>query len=130
MTFTPVPKGRSRFEEKVKQRVAELRNERSVSVQVDHRDGYRCRVCQRSSNINGVGLLERGHRHHIDYRSAGGLTTTANMCHLCSRCHAAIHAGDLRLSGDADQRDPITGKLNGLKVEKRTESGWTTARWV
>jgi hypothetical protein len=42
------------------------------------------------------------HCHHIVFRSRGGKTELANEIAVCTTCHALIHAGLLRVSGQAD----------------------------
>jgi len=41
------------------------------------------------------------HCHHIVFRSQGGKTELANEVAVCVTCHALVHAGLLRVSGDA-----------------------------
>jgi len=41
------------------------------------------------------------HCHHIVFRSRGGKTELANEVAVCATCHALIHAGLLRVSGQA-----------------------------
>ena len=78
---------------------------------VDARDGLRCRIC---GEYAGLDI----HRHHLVYRSAGGLTTTANILSLCPTCHVVgIHGGRLKASGDADERGRY-GRLCGVRVEQ------------
>lgn len=62
---------------------------RAIYAAVTERDQC-CRCCGR-----GYGL----HRHHIVYRSLGGLTTAENLCLVCQPCHLAIHAKQLRIDG-------------------------------
>ena len=78
---------------------------------VDARDGLRCRICGEWAGLDI-------HRHHLVYRSAGGLTTTANILSLCPTCHVVgIHGGRLKASGDADERGRY-GRLCGVRVEQ------------
>ena len=78
---------------------------------VDARDGLRCRICGEWAGLDI-------HRHHLVYRSAGGLTTTANVLSLCPTCHVVgIHGGRLKASGDADERGRY-GRLCGVRVEQ------------
>lgn len=121
------PKPPSRFSEKQRKRAEEAREMREVYAKVTARDHSACRVCGRFQSPRAVGMLERLHHHHVQYRSQGGPTTTANVVCLCSACHAAIHDANLRVTGDADLRD-AHGYLCGLVIERRTESGWQTER--
>jgi hypothetical protein len=41
------------------------------------------------------------HCHHIVLRSRGGRTELENEIAVCSTCHALVHAGLLRISGQA-----------------------------
>jgi hypothetical protein len=125
-----IPKGKPRFDSKKQRKAEKDAHERKVHQAVDSRDKNCCRVCGRYCSPLAVGLLERGHRHHLTYRSKGGDTSTVNLVTLDAHCHADVHAGRLRLSGDADARDKATGKLNGIKVERATESGWKVERFV
>lgn len=80
---------------------------------VDARDGLRCRIC---GEYAGIDIQ----RHHIVYRSLGGLTTTGNILSVCGTCHlVGIHGGRLNTSGDADERGRY-GRLCGVKVEQLT----------
>ena len=45
------------------------------------------------------------HRHHMVYRSQGGVTTTENVLTLCGACHSRVHAGLVEIVGvDANER--------------------------
>lgn len=125
-----IGKGPNRYERKVKQAVEDAAQQKTVYQLVNDRDGMSCRVCHRFCPTNAVGVLDRGHHHHLIYRSAGGKDETWNVCLLCPKCHNDEHRSKLQLSGNADERDPVTGKLNGIKVEVPSESGWTIAQWV
>jgi phage terminase large subunit GpA-like protein len=58
------------------------------------RDRYRCCVpgCD-----NRLWL----HVHHLKYHCRGGATVPENLVVLCSACHRLIHAGKLRVVGEA-----------------------------
>lgn len=60
---------------------------------VRERDGNRCRVCHSSEGVQV---------HHVVYRSRGGGHATSKLACLCRICHEKVHAGTLRLSGNAD----------------------------
>jgi len=122
--------GGSRFLRKAKRLAEQKAREREVHQQVDTRDRLCCRVCGHYSSPMAVGVLERSHRHHLVYRSAGGETTTANLLTLCAKCHSGVHEATLRLEGNADLRAAESGKLSGVKVERLTETGWKIERWV
>jgi hypothetical protein len=75
---------------------------RMVCKAVDLRDGKQCRCCDTRSDPDATGLLKRGHRHHLVYRSAGGTDTTYNLVTLCASCHSDEHRNKLRIEGDPD----------------------------
>lgn len=123
--------GGSRFSRKQEKRAAEAREMKACYAQVDERDGYRCRVCRKACNPRAVSLLERAHRHHMIYRSRGGEHVPECVVTLCASCHEAVHVRmELRVSGDANARDAVTGKLCGVRVERYTEQGWEVEKWV
>lgn len=98
---------------------------------VDTRDEGRCRVCLRRGNPEATTLLDRLHRHHMVYRSRGGEHLPENVLSVCKACHDAIHVtATLRVSGDAEAVDAVTGKLAGVVVERVTDAGWTVEKWV
>ena len=77
---------------------------RAVCKAVDARDGKQCRCCDNRSDPDATGLLTRGHRHHIVYRSAGGRDESSNIVSLCSSCHNDEHKHRLLIEGNADER--------------------------
>lgn len=92
----------SRFGER-KARKAEAEAQwRMVCALVDVRDGKACRCCDRRSDPDKAGLLERGHRHHITYRSAGGADLSHNIVTLCAACHDSEHRNQLKIEGNPD----------------------------
>jgi 5-methylcytosine-specific restriction endonuclease McrA len=121
--------GVSRYDRKHERVTAEKAHERIVHQAVDVRDHHTCRVCDHYCSPLAVGLLERSHRHHLVYKSAGGPTETWNLVTLCASCHNGEHQKRMQLSGDADARDLVTGRLNGVCVETLTESGWKVDRF-
>ena len=82
---------KSCLDEKVAKRAAKEANWRAVCRQVDKRDNYRCRACAVSCNTDGIDPLDRGHRHHLEFRSKGGQDVASNLITLCARCHDALH---------------------------------------
>lgn len=98
-------------------------NEREVYRTVNVRDAWRCRCCERACDPYVPDMLRRGHHHHIEYRSAGGATTTENVCLLCADCHGDEHAHRLKIEGNADvaltfsARDQASGGYYVLKQE-------------
>ncbi len=93
---------------------------RAVCKAVDARDGKACRCCDKRSDPDATGLLKRGHRHHLVYRSAGGTDTTDNLVTLDARCHSDEHRNKLRIEGNPDER---------LTFYRKDESGaWYVTR--
>ena len=52
-----------------------------------HRDGHRCKVCQRQPSDDAGIRLEL---HHIRPFSMGGLTIDENLITVCNECHASF----------------------------------------
>lgn len=93
----------SRFDVKQKAKQDAEAAWKAVCKVVDTRDGRQCRCCDKRSDPNGTGLLTRGHRHHIKYRSAGGQDISSNLVTLCAVCHYDEHHHRMFISGgDAD----------------------------
>ncbi len=123
------PKGSSRVAEKKAKRAAEARAMLACYREVDRRDLGRCRVCRKRGHWGATSLLDKLHRHHMVYRSQGGEDTPENVLSVCAGCHAAIHVeGTLRVQGDANVRDAVTGKFCGVEVSRLTENGWQVER--
>ena len=117
-----IPKPEPRWQAKARRVADDAKAQKACYAAVDKRDVRCCRVCRK--RVGGIGMLDAAHHHHLVYRSQGGGHETANVVSLCVRCHQAIHDGEIRLSGDADLRNPI-GVLVGLTLERASESGWT-----
>lgn len=64
------------------------------AVRVRERDGDRCRA------YGTTGWLEV---HHIKPRSRGGTHDTSNLVLLSKRAHDEVHAGLLKIEGNADE---------------------------
>ena len=94
--------GQSRYDRKKQAQVDAAAIRRATWKAVDTRDKRICRACGRRSDPEGTGLTQRGHRHHIQYRSAGGADETANVVTLCAACHNDEHRHRLRIEGNAD----------------------------
>lgn len=87
---------------------------RAVCQVIDARDGKRCRCCDKRSDPDGTGLLDRGHRHHLIYRSAGGKDVSENLITLCASCHDDEHHNRLRIEGNPDERLTFWRKDAGI----------------
>ena len=108
----PKPEPRARTKERKRAETQRLRSQ--VMQRVDARDGGVCRICQ--SLTTAFDISRQPHRHHIVYRSHGGLDTLENIILVCALCHDQLHrSGKLILSGDSDSL-----------VVKRFKTG----RWV
>lgn len=87
----------------------ESKADRAVYAAVDARDEFACRVCDMRCDPTLSPVCARSwHRHHIIFRSQGGVTSTANVVGLCGATHRAVHAGALHISGNADETLRIT----------------------
>ena len=53
-------------------------------------------------SANGLTAPRGGIVHHIVFQSEGGKSELANEVAVCATCHALIHAGLLRVSGNAN----------------------------
>ena len=117
MAATAKPRRGTAKREKAKNKRAQAKADRLVYQAVDARDGHRCRVClqYRGSDIQ---------RHHIQPRSLGGDTTTANVISLCAECHlVGVHLKKIVITGNADDQVDI-------KVAVPTVDGEAWAHWA
>lgn len=94
----------SRFDKKLEDELNEAAVWTALCKVVDARDKRICRACGKHSDLDAVGLLLRGHRHHIVYLSAGGKDESSNVVTLCAKCHNDEHRHRLRIDGNADER--------------------------
>lgn len=70
---------------------------------VDHRDGWRCRICA-VHTVHPMLALHAGYsfeHHHIRKRSTHPelRTDPANIVLLCASCHAAVERKEVRIIG-------------------------------
>lgn len=94
----------SRVERALEQDAADAANWRRVCRIVDQRDGRACRCCDKRTDPNAIGLL-RGHRHHIQAKSACGPDASWNLVTLCPGCHMEErHRQRLKIEGNADEK--------------------------
>lgn len=98
----PKPSKGARLRTKRAAKAKAARAYAEVCRQVDLRDNFACVACGRYANPHRTYESQRGHHHHIQFRSRGGADTTANICLVCQRCHADIHAHKLSIAGNAD----------------------------
>lgn len=92
---------------------------------VDLRDVSICRVTGVYVTAGATDPHKRKEHHHMLARSLGGLHELANVITISAYIHQLIHAGKLRLSGDANLQD-ADGKFCGVTVERQGESGFIT----
>lgn len=111
MPASPKPQRGTAKRQKAASKRAQAKADKLVYQAVDARDMHRCRVC-----LAYCGLDIQ--RHHIQPRSLGGPTSTANVISLCPECHlVGVHGGRIRLTGSADERIQIkcaVATLNGV----------------
>jgi len=60
------------------------------------RDGFRC-ACPECPHDVWLDI------HHVSFWCSGGLTVPENLVLCCSKCHANIHDGNLRVTGNAEE---------------------------
>lgn len=118
MAATAKPRRGTAKREKAKSKRAQAKADRLVYQAVDARDKHRCRVClqYRGSDIQ---------RHHIQPRSLGGDTTTANVISLCAECHlVGVHRKKIVLSGNADEQVDIRVVIALLDGKTTSFANW------
>ena len=59
----------------------------ALRMKILERDGYRCRICGQSSNLDTNVVL---HVHHVRPWSERGITDKANLVTLCHTCHSGL----------------------------------------
>jgi len=111
----------SRTEARQAQKAAQAANWREVCREVNARDGFCCRVCGRRTNPHAASMLEKGHHHHIEYRSKGGMDVAENVCLLCPTCHEQVHRGGLRI--ETATPSGANGALVFFKID-REDNRW------
>jgi hypothetical protein len=119
----------SRFDRALARKIERQSDWRRVCKAVDARDRRICRACGKHSDPDAMGLLTRGHRHHIVYRSAGGADDPKNVICLCATCHSAEHSDRLRFTFDGLGYDRLDANLGMEFWRKSLESGgWYMVR--
>lgn len=109
------PKPRPKIFDKRDQQRERERITREVYALVAERDRRQCRCCGRKGSYEASGSDKALHRHHLVYRSRGGVETSENLISLCRWCHALIHAKQLwPLGTNADRR--ITFEIHEAAV--------------
>jgi len=90
---------------------------RAVCREVDERDRFHCRACQRRLTRTLAAIPARLERHHVVPVSRGGQDTTANVCQLCLECHTRRHVS---------RELEIRGVANGVLTFTRAGRTWTS----
>ena len=111
--------GKARTKDRVLAGKDASRHRADVYVRVQQRDRGRCRVCDRVTWLQ---------QHHIQFRSALGKDEPENLISLCRECHADIHAGRLKLDGDASAID-AAGRLCGIALSRLVDGAWSIVRY-
>jgi hypothetical protein len=105
----PIPKPEAGCITKKRMAKIDAKNERACREITRKRDLGKCRV---------PGCIDRAlHLHHIEYRSAskGKRWLTSNCVWLCLGCHQLLHAGEIRITGNADEEIIVTGNIDALR---------------
>ena len=84
------------------------------------RDGYRCQTPGCGNHL----WLEV---HHIEFYAEGGLTVPRNLVMLCRGCHANVHRGNLRISGNCED-GLVFRDRRGRRFDRDQE--FATAQWM
>lgn len=99
-----IPKPRPRLLEKRDAQREQDREWDRVCAEILARDQRTCRCCERQGSYDVFGA-QALHRHHLQFRSRGGMDTSRNLITVCAICHSLIHARQLWPIGtDANKR--------------------------
>ena len=107
MTLKKPKKGTATAARRARKRAADRVLSKNAAT-VRERDGHRCRVC---------GSTERLSVHHLVYRSRGGDHSTGNLVCLCASCHGRVHAGTMRLLGNASFL-AVSGRHGVIEIDE------------
>lgn len=113
MTLKKPKKGAATAARRSRKRAADRVLSKNAAT-VRERDGRRCRV------YGTTGWLEV---HHIVKRSQGGTHDTSNLVLLSKRAHDEVHAGTLRIAGDADDVLVMTWSHGRSMLVSATQKG-------
>lgn len=105
----PIAKPEPRCVTKKRAQKLDAKDERACREIVRARDKGRCRIPNCSERAV--------HLHHIVYRSKSKRLRwdPRNLVSLCADHHALEHAGEITISGDADQEIVVTGDVDKLR---------------
>jgi hypothetical protein len=109
-----------------------------LRLYVFRRDGYRCTVCHKV--FRNEKLLDA---HHIIEKERGGSDNPKNLATVCSKCHNAIHDGDVSHKEPTqqfcyDEEEPkaqesqsfVSVKSGDLKYRLSREDEWHHSGWT
>ncbi len=104
-----LPKPEIRAVTKLRREKEDSRDERTVRDVTRKRDLGKCRIPNCSERA--------AHLHHIVYRSKSKRLRwrSENLCWLCVDHHRLVHAGEIRISGNADVEIIIEGDIDALR---------------
>ncbi len=104
-----IPKPEPRIITKTRRAKMDAKDERAAREIVRKRDHGKCRI---------PGCTERAvHLHHIVYRSKSKRLRwdPRNLVSLCVEHHGLEHAGEITISGNADEEIIVTGDIEKLR---------------
>jgi 5-methylcytosine-specific restriction endonuclease McrA len=104
-----IPKPEPRCVTKTRKAKVDAKDEREARAAVKARDKGRCRI---------PGCSEHAvHLHHVIYRSHSKRLRwrTGNLLSLCLAHHQLEHAGEIQITGDADEEIVVTGNVDKLR---------------
>ena len=104
-----IPKPEPRVIAKKRRDKLDAKDERAAREIVRARDKGRCRI----PNCHD----RAAHLHHLVYRSHSKRLrwAPANLVSLCVDHHRLLHAGEIQISGNADEEIVITGNVDALR---------------
>ncbi len=109
MEMTGFPKPEPRCVVKKRREKLDARDERACRWLTRQRDNGKCRIpnCRDKA----------AHLHHIVFRSKSKRLKwqTANCVWLCVDHHQLLHAGVIRITGNADEEIIVTGDVDRLR---------------
>ena len=103
------PKQPPRVVDRIQRKQELAKQERECRKAVKARDKGKCVT---------PGCKERSaHVHHIVYRSHGGRWQSSNCASLCPFHHGLVHAGKIKIMGNADVHLTFTGDVKKLRFK-------------
>lgn len=94
----PLPKGKTRLEEKIEQRPLTKVDEKHFKAEVWKRDGKLCRCCHRKVVVTLKLQASQAHCHHVTGRQHKPTRTDVrNGLQLCATCHQKVEHNELQI---------------------------------